>query len=974
MGLAAIVKYHSLVMLPETLIIFIILAWRNRWGWRRLLSRLGWISFAFILVAGWWFAFLLIQFNQIAELGLVRGIMAPLGDPIVTEGVYRFFDFRAGGGTKAEFTWSDWAVLTFKTFWIAYGSLRVLATPAVYRLLAWLSFLALLGLGGQIVRWSRSLMVGWSSGLDAPTTRPPDHPTTRLPIYFVLALHLLFYLAVVMVRYLSRNLPETAQGRHLYPAITAVAFFFTVGLAGLLQYAYALLLSSDRLVARWSRRLVVCWSGGLDDPTTRLSDDLTTRRPDFILLVGLSGFLIGLSLITPARFILPVYEPLPMVRIERGSASARGYESLISWPAGSETPGSAGGYIADGLRFAGFSLDRTAVEIGQAATLSLYWQVETAPERPYLMQVCLQDSAGETVTCHQGYPVEGRYPTRAWEAGYIIRDEIHLPLPACLSPGYYDLTLSVLPLRLDTTLTMVDQTSPAAGPISLGRISLRPGQQPERDGFEVWVRGERYEGGTIALAQVRQGLTVIRYAQMENPARPRKPLSLRLQPVVSDSAPTPNWLPLAVPPALSTVHPGSTSGLGSPSGLVYPCSPGLAAITHNFVVEPALSPGTYRFVTEDGRRTTDDGRRTTTVGKPAPLASQRVAENGPEVALVIRHRNFRLPTPLASQRLANEIEARVGDSLTLLGLEAPAALETPATYAGDFSPRFPGDRLSLTFHWQARRMMNRAYVGSVHLLDQAMTSHGQADHILGGAYRNILWLPGEIVSDSYQLVLTDPLPAGLYRVQFRVYDYLAEGGIFNFLPVVAPGNPEPIDHLDLGSLRVLDPARLRPPDYPRLVELGKQIQLLGYDLAEADSEAPLAQECQSCTLALEAPAATSPQPAWHLALHWQALDRPDRDYTVFTQLIGPDGQVWGQQDNQPQGGRYPTTAWALQDRVVDRYTLSLREGAPPGQYQLLAGMYDLPTGQRLAAIGAAGNRLPNDAIVLTTLTIGSNDE
>ena len=76
-----------------------------------------------------------------------------------------------------------------------------------------------------------------------------------------------------------------------------------------------------------------------------------------------------------------------------------------------------------------------------------------------------------------------------------------------------------------------------------------------------------------------------------------------------------------------------------------------------------------------------------------------------------------------------------------------------------------------------------------------------------------------------------------------------------------------------------------------------------------------------------------------------------------------------QQDNQPQGGRYPTTAWTVRDRVVDRYELVLREGAPSGEYRLLVGMYDLTTGERLMTIDQNGSRLPDDAIDLGEITV-----
>jgi hypothetical protein len=146
----------------------------------------------------------------------------------------------------------------------------------------------------------------------------------------------------------------------------------------------------------------------------------------------------------------------------------------------------------------------------------------------------------------------------------------------------------------------------------------------------------------------------------------------------------------------------------------------------------------------------------------------------------------------------------------------------------------------------------------------------------------------------------------------------------------------------------MDPARTRPPAHEKIVKLGQEFQLLGYDIADTQ---------------------TNPGQSLSLALHWKAIAQPSTDYTVFTQLIGPDGLVWGQQDNQPQQGRYPTSAWAIEDRVVDQYDIVLREGAPAGPYRLLVGMYDLTTGERLPAIDGNGQRLPNDAVELGTIDV-----
>ena len=326
---------------------------------------------------------------------------------------------------------------------------------------------------------------------------------------------------------------------------------------------------------------------------------------------------------------------------------------------------------------------------------------------------------------------------------------------------------------------------------------------------------------------------------------------------------------------------------------------------YSFVVDPAVKPGRYR------------------------LNGDGLLQNAPLVGVLTRPRDFS-----ASARPSVEVSASFAGQVELLGYDA------------DLSPRWPGDTIQVTAHWKSLRTMSRHYVAALHLLDNTMYSWGQSDQILGSHYPNVLWAPGETVSEIYSLPIGHQTPPGLYTIEFSVYHYVL--GTFYFLPVTSAVQPTPVEHLYLGPVRVMDPAQTRPPTHPMQVVLDNQIQLLGYDLSnrQLSRDEPL-----------------------RLALFWQATRQPAADYTVFSQLIGPDGQVWGQQDNQPQAGRYPTSRWAVQDTLVDRYELSLRPGAPPGPYRLLVGMYDLATGQRLLAVGQDGQRLPDDAILLATLSL-----
>ncbi|MHB1417386.1 MAG: glycosyltransferase family 39 protein, partial [Chloroflexota bacterium] len=60
-----------------------------------------------------------------------------------------------------------------------------------------------------------------------------------------------------------------------------------------------------------------------------------------------------------------------------------------------------------------------------------------------------------------------------------------------------------------------------------------------------------------------------------------------------------------------------------------------------------------------------------------------------------------------------------------------------------------------------------------------------------------------------------------------------------------------------------------------------------------------------------------------LTLAWHCLAPMERSYTVFTQLIGPDGKLYGQKDGPPLGGTRLTKSWQAGEMIVDRYGLEV---------------------------------------------------
>jgi hypothetical protein len=134
----------------------------------------------------------------------------------------------------------------------------------------------------------------------------------------------------------------------------------------------------------------------------------------------------------------------------------------------------------------------------------------------------------------------------------------------------------------------------------------------------------------------------------------------------------------------------------------------------------------------------------------------------------------------------------------------------------------------------------------------------------------------------------------------------------------------------------------------RNVRLGEAIRLVGYRLVQED---------------------VSPGDALVLTLYWRAEQPVAGDYTVFVHLEEADGSLVAQQDNPPVRGTRPTSGWVPGVLVEDPYEVQLPADVACGQYALSAGMYDPATGERLEAVAADGERLPEDRVVLANVSV-----
>ncbi|MDW8350555.1 MAG: hypothetical protein RML99_01485 [Anaerolineae bacterium] len=192
-----------------------------------------------------------------------------------------------------------------------------------------------------------------------------------------------------------------------------------------------------------------------------------------------------------------------------------------------------------------------------------------------------------------------------------------------------------------------------------------------------------------------------------------------------------------------------------------------------------------------------------------------------------------------------------------------------------------------------------------------------------GGFPTTLWRPGEVYGEGHYLFIWDR-------------DDVDAPFIGQFKPIWI-------------NLRTGEPLQARCAD-GRPCD-GKFGDLpIGLSLEEAARWRALPVCCQfdrGVGLALDAPRDVWAGEAFTTTLVWHARARLSADYTVFFQLIGPDGRIVAQHDSPPRDGRYPTRAWGPGEVTPESRSLFVPDDLPPGQYTLAVGLYDPIGGARL---------------------------
>jgi predicted membrane-bound mannosyltransferase len=289
--------------------------------------------------------------------------------------------------------------------------------------------------------------------------------------------------------------------------------------------------------------------------------------------------------------------------------------------------------------------------------------------------------------------------------------------------------------------------------------------------------------------------------------------------------------------------------------------------------------------------------------------------------------------PPPEMTVAGTVDANFGEQLLLRGYEL------------DTDHPEPGQDLRLRLYWQAIAP-ERDYTVFVHVVgaDGQGLTQVDGEPLLGLYSMSTHWPRDRAVPDERWLAIPEDTPPGRYRLEVGLYD--ADNTDAGPLPILTPNGEVAGQRLILDYLKVNLPSPAEPSQEVPVGNLGGLVRLAGVD--------PRLPE--QVTVGSTLP----------LTLTWEVLADVEADYTVFVHLAGPDGQPVAQADGQPLGGTYPTSFWDVGERLADPHLLEVPSDIPPGDYELLVGLYLVSSGDRLPLLGPDGQVL-GDSISLGRL-------
>ncbi|MCK6624869.1 MAG: hypothetical protein L6R45_06805 [Anaerolineae bacterium] len=803
-GLAILTKLSALILLPELILALWLIARATKTLYAPRTTHHAWLEATLIALAttlavlSLWFGFVLYHFNTVAQDGLWVGLLRPLIAADSSDATTNQLLSVLTGG-KAGFTGAienlesgppwQWAAILFRTFWmVGIETVQPLASVAPALALA----LCLLAVHGLITMTGDQRPE--TGDVFQPPTSKPQSPTptpySLLPtpysslILSLLVLHLFMPLLLPLLRYaVTFSLADTAQGRHvLFLAAPAFAILLIWGIQAALsrittrqrdreteeRQARARKLLRRKSASAFTR--FGLWLTDYISYLTPYASRITYHLSRFAVFLPILLLLIWTAahLWAMTWAYLP---PLPVSTLPEARAQA---SHSLNRP------------LNKFVTLVGYNSQLD--DAGRTLRLDLIWQATSLSPTDYLTEVTLLDDGDQPQAQWLGHAAAGRYPTRAWDVGDIVRDTIWLPIEG-LAAGDYALSLNLIPTSRHyppeaevMPLALTRLTLPDTALRTFNNSLAFAEQAVAAAGYSVWQDGQ-------TLTTPRE----FRY---------RETVLVTLSPLLPDQQREVRMVGAEGSPGFAPVRELNNTAL--------------------FIVGPDWSGGKYHL--QVSLTSPDDGE-------------QQV--NSSTVLTVVDRwqRQFTLPEFPPSQGKYVPVEANFANQVKLLG------------YTLGANRAEPGGGIPLTLVWQGLDWLGNDYTIFTKLIKaDDQTAHGGRDRLPQEGYRTLYWAPGEIVTDAFGVPVEAKALPGVYYLHVGLYQQVGRQAVS--LPLVQDGRPIDATAVIIGPIKVGGPppgATLTTAKPQTEVNQpfgdASNVTLLGYDL-EGDNCQPSTVNCQ----------------------------------------------------------------------------------------------------------------------------------
>jgi 4-amino-4-deoxy-L-arabinose transferase-like glycosyltransferase len=376
-------------------------------------------------------------------------------------------------------------------------------------------------------------------------------------------------------------------------------------------------------------------------------------------------------------------------------------------------------------------VERNLLPSGKEGWVVLLWRTQADLEADYKVAVYLLDSQGRVAGQTDKLLLSNYLQTTSrWDAGQLEMDYYILPCQPATPPGEYTVEATVYNADTLERLSVFDaETGVSTTSVPIGTLQVIEPLTPA----EVQPQ-EQLPSSRIDLAP---GLQLLGFDLPVRVASPGQTVSVALYWRATEDVDRDYLLSLLLNDANQEAL---VEQQGRPVDDTYPTTEWekgeVLRDWHDLQLPPDIPTGDYELTLRvlEG---------STTIGQ-ASLGWIEVSG---------RPHRFDVPD------IQHALEATLGDGVLFLGYDLSSE---------DVKP---GDTLHLTLYWQALSEMQVSYTVFTHLLDAKQQIWGQMDSIpLRGEAPTTGWIPGEIITDSYDLVMEPAAPPGSYTVEVGMYD------------------------------------------------------------------------------------------------------------------------------------------------------------------------------------------------------------